>query len=250
MPELHTIYTEQFPVYRHDGDCYGRAKAGAMLRYAQQIATEHAEAAGLTTALYQATHTAHVLAKLALHIEHTPHVDETLTLTTYPEQVKHAVNKRYTVFSNAAGAQVAALDSRWVVIDTEKRSILRKHPAEFPNNWAQDVPYQLPLKLQKAKPEACSPVGECTADYTLCDTNGHLNNTCYADVICNALPWSVWQTSELRDLILYYHREIPMGERFTLRTAEVEPGLWYFAGDREGHCAFEANLRFEPRVEE
>lgn len=66
-------YTEKFTVYRHDGDHLGNVKPGALLRYAQQIATTHAEAAGLTDEVYTATRTAFVLAKLALHIEpHTP----------------------------------------------------------------------------------------------------------------------------------------------------------------------------------
>ncbi len=41
-------YTQKFTVYRHDGDHLGNVKPGALLRYAQQIATTHAEAAGLT----------------------------------------------------------------------------------------------------------------------------------------------------------------------------------------------------------
>ena len=35
-------YTQKFTVYRHDGDHLGNAKPGALLRYAQQIATTHA----------------------------------------------------------------------------------------------------------------------------------------------------------------------------------------------------------------
>ena len=69
-------YTQKFTVYRHDGDHLGNVKPGALLRYAQQIATTHAEAAGLTDEVYTATRTAFVLAKLALHIDRTPRVDE------------------------------------------------------------------------------------------------------------------------------------------------------------------------------
>ena len=53
-------YTQKFTVYRHDGDHLGNVKPGALLRYAQQIATTHAEAAGLTDEVYTATRTAFV----------------------------------------------------------------------------------------------------------------------------------------------------------------------------------------------
>jgi len=240
-----TEYSQTFTVYRHDGDHRGLLKPGALLRYAQQIATENAEAVGLTDAVYRETHTAYVLAKLAAHIERTPRVDETLTLVTQPEQCKRAVNKRLTRVIDASGAQVALLDSRWVLIDTEKRMILRKHPPQFNGNWAQDVPGELPMKMRKIPAADCDTVGEYTADYSRCDMNGHLNNTRYLDILCDALPPQVWAGGEVEDLMIFYHREVPMGETFTLRRAQTGEGEWYFCGEREGLSSFDATLRFK-----
>ena len=39
MPEKQITYTQKFTVYRADGDHLGNVKLGALLRYAQQIAT-------------------------------------------------------------------------------------------------------------------------------------------------------------------------------------------------------------------
>ena len=47
MPEKLITYTQKFTVYRTDGDHLGHVKLGALLRYAQQVATAHAEAVGL-----------------------------------------------------------------------------------------------------------------------------------------------------------------------------------------------------------
>ena len=60
MPEKLITYTQKFTVYRTDGDHLGHVKLGALLRYAQQVATAHAEAVGLDDALYRKTHTAYV----------------------------------------------------------------------------------------------------------------------------------------------------------------------------------------------
>ena len=51
MPEKLITYTQKFTVYRTDGDHLGHVKLGALLRYAQQVATAHAEAVGLDDAL-------------------------------------------------------------------------------------------------------------------------------------------------------------------------------------------------------
>lgn len=244
MPEIPVTYTQTYTICRHDGDHHGNAKPGALLRYGQQIATMHAEAAGLNDELYAATHTAYVLAKLALHIDRTPRVDETLTVTTRPERCKRAVNKRITFFYDAAGRQVAVLDSRWVLIDTDKRLILRKHPEAFNDCWAEDVPFELPMKMVKAVPEDCAPAGEYTATYSRCDMNGHMNNTRYVDVLCDALPWNVWDEGEVRDLKVYYHREVPRGASFALLQAQTGEKQYYFCGQREEKAAFEASITF------
>ena len=85
-----TRYTEPFQVYRHDGDCFGYVQPASVLRYAQQIAGEHAIALGITDEVYARTHTAYVLAKQALHFERVPRVDveEKVTGTgIYPDDI-------------------------------------------------------------------------------------------------------------------------------------------------------------------
>ena len=93
MPEKLITYTQKFTVYRTDGDHLGHVKLGALLRYAQQVATAHAEAVGLDDALYRKTHTAYVLAKLAHGI-----ADDMLTTTVLacdcPKIAAPAMNTR------------------------------------------------------------------------------------------------------------------------------------------------------------
>ena len=100
------------------------------------------------------------------------------------------------------------------------------------------------MKMTKVPPENCEPAGTCTATYSRCDMNGHMNNACYVDVLCDALPWEVWDSGEVRDLKIYYHREIPRGEHFTLLRSQTEEKQYYFCGEREGKSAFEASITF------
>ena len=71
--------------------------------------------------------------------------------------------------------------------------------------------------------------------------NGHLNNTRYADIVCDAVPWEVWDTAQ----ISRFYRSAttaryPRGESFTLRRAALPDNQFYFDGEREGKSAFEA----------
>lgn len=248
MVQDQTVFTEKFQVYRHDGDCFGMVQPASVLRYAQQIAGEHAILLGLNDELYARTHTAYVLVKQALHFDRVPRVDEHLTLVTKPEALKRAVNKRITLVYDAQGTLVATVDSRWVLIDTDKRMILRKHPEEFASaHWAAQVPEELPMKMVKAAAENCEAAGLYTASYSQCDMNGHMNNARYIDTVCDALPDGVLDAAYVQDLMIYYHKEVPRGGQFALRRARTAPNQWYFAGEREGTCCFEASLTLASR---
>lgn len=237
------IYTKIFPVRQNDVDFRGRATPGALLRCSQQIAAEHAEHLGITQELYTTTHTAYVLAKLALHIVRAPAAGEALTLQTEPEALRHAVNRRFTAMLDEQGRETACVDSRWVLIDTDRRMILRRHPAAFPSSgWAERVERELPMKLSRMRREDCEALGTQRACYSRCDTNGHMNNTVYADLACDALPLHVWQTGTVQDAVLYYHKEVPLGETTLLYRARKAENVWYVSGWQGDTCNFEAEL--------
>lgn len=239
-------YREDFLVYRHDGDFLGNIQPGTLFRYAQQLANTQCAAYGITDETYAKTNTVFLLARQAFHISHMPHVDETLTLITAPEQMHHAVNKRLTTVYDAAGRELAFIDSRWVLVDLDKRTILRTRPPELEGPWAKDVlPRSLPMRLKKASDTEI--VGICTATYSRCDMNGHLNNSRYADIVMDALPVEVLRTQAVEDILIYYHREIPLGDSFILRRAQLEDGSWYFAGWRDTTCLFEVNLTLQSK---
>ena len=67
----------------------------------------------------------------------------------------------------------------------------------------------------------------------------------YADIVCDAVPWQVWDSAQISDFIISYHREVPRGESFTLRRARPAEDTFYFEGEREGKSAFEAQLIFK-----
>ncbi|MDD4850946.1 MAG: thioesterase [Gemmiger sp.] len=233
-------FEQEFEVYGYDGDFRGNIRPASVLRYAQEIAGRQCEHYGITQQTYEQTHTAYVLAKLALHFTRVPKIQEKLTLLTQPEALKRAVNKRLTVVLDEAGAEVALVDSRWVLIDTERRMILRKHPPEVCGPWADCIDRELPMRMEKAA--ETESLGNFRAAYSRCDVNGHLNNTRYVDILMDALPLAALQNATVENLLVFYHKEVPLGEEFELRRASLGENRWYFCGQREGKCCFEAEI--------
>lgn len=234
-------YRENFLVCRHDGDCNGKMKPGAMLRYAQQVATDQCNLLGFDRAFYERTHTAFLLAKQELRIFRLPDVDEVLTFLTQPEKSKRACNRRVTQLIDEQGQVVAVLDSLWTLVDTDTRRIIRKPGPEFELAWLDEVPIRYPIKITAA--EDAGPVGTATASWSLCDINGHLNNTRYADIVCDSMPPALQQQAPA-SMVIAYHREVPMGETMELFAGITPDGSWYVRGEREGLKAFEATVCF------
>lgn len=232
-------YEEDFSVAEYECDIAGHMTLGAILRRAQQVATDQCTALGLTQAVYRRTHTAFLLAKMALELHAPIRVGERMTIATHPCDARRAVYVRHTGLYGPDGAVLCDVDSRWVLVDTQTKRILRRPPEgmsmPFPT---QEVP-ELDFTLCKGEAQ---PDGLERATYTRCDKNRHLNNTYYADIICDHVPLERMAAHTPARLAIVYHNEVPMGAAFTLLRAQTGENRWYFCGAGAEKTHFEADL--------
>lgn len=235
-------FEENCIIHDHEADCMRRFTPGAVLRRAQQVSTDHCDTLGLTAQVYEQTHTAFLLAKLSVQWHRQLHTGDEVHAVTHPSAPQRATYYRLTEFYHArTGALACTIDTRWVLVDTNTKRILRKAPDALP------IPFTLPprqeTKLELLKADT-APVGQVTAGFSRCDVNGHLNNTQYADILCDYVPAGQMKKRDIRRLVLAYHREVPMGHSFVLNRGEVENG-YYFLGESDGVKHFEANVLWE-----
>lgn len=238
------IFTESFRVLDHDGDWNRKLTAGAFLRMSQQISTDHCESLGMDPAFYERNHAVFLLARTALHFDRVPQVGEVLTLKTMPESARRAVYKRINLAFDENGDRVGMVDSRWILVDTETKRIMRSSPADFEKlPFEQQVPYELDTTIHA--PEQLEECGSMRADYSRCDQNGHMNNTYYADAASDVIPAQLFKTGVVTDLVLRYHNELPAGQIARLSRAQDDTGRWYVCGNRDGKHCFEAILKIQ-----
>ena len=242
-------YTQEYRIYENDVDFRKMATLGTLLRYCQQIGAEDAEHYGITPELYASTHTSYVLAKLALHITRTPRVEETITVQTEPEALHRAVNRRFTTFCDAQGREEVCVDSRWVLIDTDKRMILRKHPEGFPTTgWVDKLDRELPIKLTKVKREDCEELGTHRAVYSRCDRNGHMNNTRYMEWVEDLFPSRFHREHKLKEFTVCYLAECREGQTLDMHYEIMEGSTVQVDAHRtengEDHRVFSARMLY------
>lgn len=237
--EIIKTFTQQFRVMDTDCDLNGRMMPGAFLRMAQQISTDHCEAIGMNREFYEKNQAVFLMVKMAMQWQRVPEYGEVLTLTTMPESAKKITYKRATVVQDQYGQQIGLLDSRWVLVDMNTHRIIRRAPQAFAQlPFDEAVPFSLDMSMPKVKQTVT--VGRAKAQYTYCDTNHHLNNSRYADIVCDALPLEQLQQRPVMQMTISYHNEIPIGQEFTVERAELDPNTWYIVGGSEGTRFFEA----------
>ncbi len=234
-------FEDTFRVFDWEADACRRMTPGAILRRAQQVATDHCDALGIGAEQYEQTHTAFLMAKVAVESRRPMLTGETIRIETRPSCPVRAAFHRLIDFIGADGAVCCTVDSRWVLVDTQTRRILRQPPEALGLPFTE--PPQRELDMGIAKGQAL-PVGEQRAFYSYCDVNGHMNNTRYADLVCDLAPAEEILARPFRRLAIAYHNEVPLGMSVEVSRAAVENG-WYFLGQADGKKRFEAQLTLE-----
>ena len=196
------FYSESFTVKAYECDAEARMTPGAILRRAQQISTDQCDLLGLTNEVYARTHTAFLLAKLAVEFYAPVRAGQCVTLATRPSAPQRAVYGRYTTLCAQDGTVLSAVDSRWILVDTRTKRILRRPPEDMPMPFVQPPVCELDVSLVKGEAQ---PVAEETAFYTRCDQNRHMNNTYYADIVCDHVPLERIAAHATARLAVVYH---------------------------------------------
>ncbi len=208
----------------------GTVKPSALQRYFQQIALDDVSASGATYPAMREHSMVFVLTKLRMEILRPIRSGDTVTLSTYPYKIE-GVNF-FRAFEVWRGEElVCCADSRWVLINYARRTILR--PSELPFLLTPAMP-TVPLPVLPRRITPVRAPESTTARKVLLtevDENRHLNNCVYSDYLLDHLPADILR-NPLRSLCILFDHEAYLGDTVELRYERVEEGYIVDALDR------------------
>lgn len=240
-------YTETIETKSYDGDLSSNLKLSAILRHMQQIGIDHIaalEEEGLVPVLEDC---AFVLSKLDLRIVRLPKAGESLTIFTAPQPSVKAQFMRYYAMFDSAGEPVAESMTSWLLFDFAARKVMRPTVYEFGFEMKErgSISGADMDKLRLRAPESVREAPDRVIRYSDIDLNHHLNNTVYADIVCDTLPFELMAAREPAQLQLQFIKEAKVGEVLHLCVGEQE-GAYYVGGTKqEDQACFAARLRFK-----
>lgn len=210
-------YEETFTLRTRDCDLNGKWRPSAILESMQEVAGIHSMLLGCGRDELIRRNIVWVLSRLELHMDRYPGVGEKITLMTFPTPTRICFFPRYYILTDERGEMIGKAGSLWLLLDFTSRHMLP--PGEIgkliPDNRDLSVPMNLPATVGSLQGEEF--VTRYQPSYTDLDVNGHMNNTRYADLLCNALGIELMKEYEPDRIILNYNHEILPEHTVTLR---------------------------------
>lgn len=232
-------YREELLLRTCNCDMQGRWRPSAILEAMQELAGTHAELLGCGRNHLLRDNIVWVISRAEIAMQRYPGVAERITVETFPMAGRHGFFPRYYVFRGADGRELGCAGTLWVLLDCAERRMVVSETvaATLPDNTDLVPPLPLPRKVQQ-------PAGQehrftRMPAYTDLDVNGHVNNTRYADWLCDALGTDVLREKCLRRLHINYIAEIRPEQEMELRLVQGGDGF-YFSGCHAGKQHFEA----------
>ena len=201
-------YDETFVLRSRDCDLNEKWRPSAILETMQDAAGAHSTLLGCGREELVKKNIVWVLSRCELHMDRYPSIGEKITLHTFPTPTRIFFFPRYYIFTDERGEMIGKAGSLWLLLDLGTRRMLPPGDVAklIPENKDLSVPMNLPATVGKLQGEEF--VSEYRPVYTDLDVNGHVNNTRYADLLCNALGISLMKEFEPDHIILNYNHEV------------------------------------------
>lgn len=193
------------------------AKLTSLLSYFEESAWRHAQNLGFGFYDAAINRNAWVLSRLRIDIFEYPKWGQDFRIKTWPLGVDKLFALRTANFLDMQGNIFASLTSLWLIIDIESRrpQIPSRNPMLQGLNFS-DEKNNIPWPEKLIPTSGYKLINKYTTRYSDLDINGHINNTRYAEWICNIL-----QNKQVRNFEINFNHELLLNESVAMHQSEI-----------------------------
>ena len=234
-----------FPVRISECDMNNFWRPSAILTELQEAATLHSAAIGCGREDLLPAGIVWVVVRLSLRMRRYPSFGETVTVRTFHRPTRHNFFPRFFMIMDRQGQVIGEASSLWLLMDLETRQAVSasRLPTPLPDN--SDMPEPLPLPGNIPAVSGEETLHSREVQFTDLDPNRHVNNTRYADWLCNALGIETMSSHLLTSLTIHFNSEIRPGQSVVMRLLR-EGERVQLLGDHGGKLAFEIGGTLSP----
>ncbi len=233
-------HSEFYRVGFHDTDSSGNLSAAAALKYMQETAYLQLHKLGPTPAELTSSGRGFILSRIALSYYRPIRAYEQIEVQTWTCESKgYSFLRCYRIIRG--GIICAEGSSVWALMDFEKRRPVKV--TDFSYNFEDDEPLELDVPKSIKMPESLRLVGEHTVSYSDTDSNRHMTNTRYPELICNFIP--NMKDRRVSNLAINFLGEAPMDSTLKVYYAKYDDSAYIRTLREDGTKNIEAEVILE-----
>ncbi len=205
------IYREENRIGTYNCDRSRVAKLSGILQLTQEAGRRQMALQKPSYDELQAEGKALMLSRLDLEIYDTIYFDEPLTVYSWPcESIRATWPRGYAI--ECRGKKMAEVASQWALVDMASRKVLKADEVDFSKYTMGEYNELYKMKLRIPKDAQLKKVGKHRVTYSNLDYNGHMNNTYYADILCDLIPEMETGKYRVKTFRVHYNREASLGD--------------------------------------
>lgn len=236
------FYSRSYKAASGDCDIRGGVSLPNLMRQFQNLAEDHLFWMGQDMELMFDSRQVFLMGKMEMDIRRQPQKGEEVFFWTAPTGLKGARFLREFVVTARRDEPLVYARSLWLLVDPVKRRPLR------PSAFLGEIIYEESRMPEDWSCPACQggdfeePAQRQVMGFSKLDINGHVNNACYAEIICDALPFEELASRKLRGFTVEFLHEMKAGDAISLYMRR-EHDSYRVRGIREDKICFDAALR-------
>lgn len=239
-------YSTQFTILSYDLGYNDEIRPTMLCRYLQEAASRNMYAEGPSYPELMKRGYSFLLSRLHVRQYLPLHTDDVITVQTWaytPPRVGAAFPRYYQMYRG--DELVAEAATVWALLDLKTGQLCRTDAVEL--HYGEDAPLEHLATRFRIPAVEWEDVGVREIRYSDVDGNNHMNNTHYANMLCDFLPDP--HTVRVTALQIHYANEAPFGEQLTVRRAMTEEGghpvAYFETVRRDGEINVRARLDLE-----
>lgn len=246
-------YSKKIRVPYPECDIHNQWKLSYIMRAIQQIASDQLDDLGMTFRKLYAEGYVFLLSKEHIELHQGITAGDEIIISTWPIPPKGAQFRRNISMDSLDGVRLMSAYTTWLLVNPENHKILR--PSAFPyalnyaplngNDFMEEGITYLKVPPVENGREGLS----LKVSYSNSDSNRHLNNAVYGDLVLDCIPFGTWEKYRPESFLIHFVKEAKVGaEVFTSVGQRREQ--WSFngvvhSGENQLEKCFQAFLKLK-----
>ena len=234
------IYTERYTTRWHDTDAERRVRPTQLLVYMQETSNKHLASSGTSLeVLRDRDRLAFILSKIKLVIHKSLYAYEDIEVDTWTAESRGFGFLRF--FRIRRGADVIAeCESVWALVGLDDGKLHRVDEVNIAWQHGEPIALDIPPRFRVPKTEELDIYGSRRIVYSDLDYNMHMNNTKYADMLCDFLPLD--EVQYIRAMSLSYVHEARFGDTVSVYGTKRDNSYLIRTVNEAGDVCLEAEV--------